>query len=113
MIESINIQPDAVGAFWIGARYAEDGHRWEDGSTVDLNNWDYPVSGFCKSHKRLYGNDTLILGFSCVDTTAPDGTFRTAPCSTENYFICEIDENGVFSRTEGGYRMDNSLTILS
>ena len=44
---------------------------------------------------RLYGDDILILGFSCVETTAPDGTFRTAPCSTENYFICEIDENGV------------------
>ena len=101
MIESINIQPDAVGAFWIGARYAEDGHRWEDGSTVDLNNWEYPVSGVYNAYKRIFGSPSLTLDFSCVDTTSPDGTFRTSACSTANYFICEIDENAIFSRTQG------------
>ena len=48
MIESINIQTDVRGKFWIGSRYSDQGYIWVDGSTMDLvTNWGkyYPGLG--------------------------------------------------------------------
>ena len=40
MLEAINIQTEAVGKFWIGSRFSNDGYIWEDGASLDLDNWE-------------------------------------------------------------------------
>ena len=47
IIESMNIQPYAIGEFWIGSRFSENGYIWEDGSLLYFENWapEHPLSG--------------------------------------------------------------------
>ena len=44
-----------------------------------------------------------------METSAPRGNFRTVDCNDLNNFICEIDENGIFSGTEGRHYFEYSI----
>ena len=37
-----------------------------------------------------------------MDTSAPDGSFRSASCNKPNNYICEINENANFISTGAG-----------
>ena len=78
MIETINLQQEAKGEFWIGGRRNEDtdGYIWDlDNSTVNADNWapGYPLPGINNCLKYV---QNLVPGFLFVKLRQKSGKDR-------------------------------------
>ena len=78
MIETINLQQEAKGEFWIGGRRNEDtdGYIWDlDNSTVNADNWapGYPLPGINNCLKYV---QNLVPGFLFVKLRQGSGKDR-------------------------------------
>ena len=96
----------AIGEFWIGGKASGDTFHWDsDHSMLSNDNWEagFPLTGKLTIAIVIITLTTILIKLgsaasaSCIYQTAPDGYFHNAACPEFRYYVCEVDQNTVFS----------------